>query len=188
MKLLKHCLYCEKETFNPKYCSRSCTAKVNGKSKLSIEERFWSKVNKTNTCWIWTGASDKGYGRLKINGKSIGAHRISYELHKGIIPEGLQIDHLCRNRICVNYDHLEAVTLRENIQRGLSGSNMRNKTHCSQGHPYVGNNLYIQHVSFGNGIRRKCRTCISIQKKEYYYVKSKGIPPSHNTLGSESVE
>lgn len=73
-------------------------------------------------CWLWFGATtERGYGVVVANGRSIRAHRISYETAKGQIPEGLVLDHLCRVHCCVNPDHLEAVTQLENVRRGLHG-------------------------------------------------------------------
>ena len=87
------------------------------------------------------------------------AHRVSYEMAKGKIPDGLQLDHLCRMTLCVNPSHLEPVTPKENIRRGETAEVARltqlSKTHCPQGHPYSGENLYLK----PNG-RRECRQCV----------------------------
>jgi hypothetical protein len=134
----------------------------------SILDRFWDKVNKNgewheelnSCCWQWT-ASDNGhgYGHFYLGGgrndkRSEYSHRISYILYKGEIPDGLEIDHLCRNRRCVNPDHLEAVTSKINCLRGdsLSAQRARQKV-CKRGHPLSGDNLYEA------GGRRMCRTC-----------------------------
>ena len=94
--------------------------------RLTPEARFWSKVEKTETCWIWRGArDDKGYGSLGINGKILRAHRVSYEWLIGPIPEGLVLDHLCRVPPCVNPAHLEPVTQGENSRRGIRGDQLR---------------------------------------------------------------
>jgi len=82
--------------------------------------RFWSKVDKTNSCWLWTDhTTASGYGKFYVNKGEVYAHRHSYEIHRGKIPKGLVIDHLCRVRNCVNPEHMEVVTQRENIVRGL---------------------------------------------------------------------
>lgn len=84
-------------------------------------KRFWDKVDKTSSCWLWQAKENVvGYGRIRIGGRKVLAHRYSYELLKGEIPNGLELDHLCRVPACVNPDHLEPVTRRENITRGKS--------------------------------------------------------------------
>ncbi len=88
-----------------------------------LEERFWARVRRSGPleCWEWTGAhAPQGYGQIRAYGKTQNAHRIAWEIVRGEIPDGLQIDHLCRNRGCVNPAHLEPVTQRENILRGES--------------------------------------------------------------------
>lgn len=79
------------------------------------EERFWSKVNKTDTCWLWTGGCNRGYGRFKINYKLVFVHRYSYILHKGEIAEGLVVRHTCDVSNCVNPDHLLVGTHQDNM-------------------------------------------------------------------------
>lgn len=107
-------------------------------SRRTLEQRFWEKVEKTDTCWLWTGwgVRHNGYGLIWVADRrptQQQAHRISYELHKGPIPAGLQIDHLCRNPACVNPDHLEPVTQSENVRRGLRGP----REFCPRGHAYA---------------------------------------------------
>lgn len=104
---------------------------------------FWSKVEKTDTCWNWNGCTNGVfYGLISVNNKNILVHRFSYELHKGKIPDGLQIDHLCRNKLCVNPEHLEAVTQYENLKRGNTWLHHKSKTHCKNGHEYNEENTY----------------------------------------------
>jgi hypothetical protein len=108
-------------------------------------------------CWIWTGPLNRpgGYGRVAVGGGRMGlAHRVAYELLVGPIPEGKQLDHLCRNRACWNPEHLEVVTGKENTLRGI-GRTAANaaKTHCNRGHELAGDNLYVY-----DG-QRKCRAC-----------------------------
>lgn len=116
-------------------------------------ERALTRLEKhENGCWEWTSYVNKrGYAQVWGYGKKLSVHRLSYERHKGPIPDGYDIDHLCRNRRCSNPDHLEAVTRKENIVRGLSGSMV---TVCAQGHDYSDENTYIK----PNGTRG-CRTC-----------------------------
>jgi len=131
--------------------------------------RFWAKVDKIpDGCWEWkNGRNVGGYGIFYFNDKQILAHRFAYQTLQGIIPEGLEIDHLCRNRACVNPDHLELVTRSENIRRGLLpniGRQMQeSKTHCPQGHPYDKENTYLRKDRAG----RECRACRKIAKGKW---------------------
>lgn len=112
----------------------------------------------TSGCWLWTAATDpKGYGRVGIPGtRRAGlAHRIIYELLVGPIPDGLEMDHLCRNTSCVSPWHLEPVTRLVNVRRGNGGQYWATKTECPKGHPYDEANTSIN----GRG-SRECRICI----------------------------
>lgn len=132
--------------------------------KQTTEERFWAKVDKNGPggCWLWTAGTSKGYGQF-LNG----AHRVSYEMLVGPIPEGLHIDHLCRVRACVNPDHLEPVTRKENILRGVGAPAVNaRKTHCSQGHPYNDENTYAYTYANGKESRRDCRACQRERKRQ----------------------
>jgi hypothetical protein len=125
--------------------------------------RFWAKVNKTETCWLWIGCTRASrfaeYGAFWVDGRMVRAHRFSYELTFGKIPYGFVIDHVkargCASTLCVRPSHLEAVTGVENISRGVGwGAINSRKTHCSKGHELSGENLIVR----PNG-RRRCATC-----------------------------
>lgn len=131
-----------------------------------IEDRFEAKIDRQlDGCWLWTGATMRnGYGVFKV-GSSAGtvlAHRFSYEIHVGPIPDGMQIDHVrdrgCTNRHCVNPAHLEAVPQRENLRRGdgFVGFNSR-KTRCPNGHPYD--------AVYDSGRGKPERTCTTCQRR-----------------------
>ena len=125
--------------------------------------RFWGRVNKTSTCWLWTGPTDQdGYGLVSIQNKSRRVHRLAYEMLVGPIPEGLTLDHLCRTPSCVNPAHLEPVTSRVNTLRGFNppAINAR-KTHCKRGHAYTPENTML--LTKG---RRFCRECHRQQTRE----------------------
>lgn len=132
----------------------------------TAEERFWVKVEKQeNGCWLWTAAhvqEPKPYGQFWYEGRKVLAHRFSYELLVGPIPEGLEIDHLCRVHRCVNPAHLEPVTRSVNILRGRNPC--RERTHCPHGHPYDETNTRWAVLTTGKR-NRKCRTC---NREEYH--------------------
>jgi hypothetical protein len=104
-----------------------------------LPDRILDKISPEpmSGCWLWTSTlMHEGYGVISINGKQMRAHRLTYMLLRGPIPEHLQVDHLCRLRCCVNPAHMELVTLQENSRRGLSYLHNRLKTHCPRGHEY----------------------------------------------------
>lgn len=124
---------------------------------------YTRKYNGTS-CWIWHGGTGRGYGIIRVNSKKqIGAHVYSYILFKGNLPENTEIDHLCKNKLCVNPEHLEAVTHKVNVERGSSeiGRNSK-KTHCPKGHEYTAENTLT--ISG----KRYCRACCNSRRKIYH--------------------
>lgn len=130
-----------------------------------VEPRFLAKVDKTDTCWLWTAWIERtGYGRFWLDGWNQIAHRVAYELYVGPIPEGLEIDHLCRVRRCVNPDHLEPVTTRENVRRMIphrtSYQSLRDA--CPNGHPYDEDNTIVTATG------RQCLMCKRDANRAHY--------------------
>lgn len=134
-----------------------------------LPKNFWKHVEKTSACWLWTAnKNQKGYGRVKVEGVMLSAHRVSYLHFVGAIPDGLELDHLCRNRGCVNPFHMEPVTHRENVKRGQAGVLRSQWAHCANGHTFDSENTYINPTN----LKRSCRACHVRWDKEFRERKS----------------
>lgn len=121
--------------------------------KPETKARFLAKINQTETCWLWTAATQsRGYGCFGVGGRVLLAHRVSYETFVGPIPEGLTIDHTCRNKLCVRPDHLQAVTNQQNNWR--RGAAARSTPNYPCGHPRTEENTLVK--ARGG---RECRAC-----------------------------
>lgn len=125
----------------------------------STPESFWARVDRSGECWLWQGSKNSdGYGSLKYQGRMLSPHRLAYELSVGPIPEGSDLDHLCRNRACANPDHLEVVTRKENVMRGEGvAAHHARQTHCKYGHEFSTENTLLLHRK--RGTERICREC-----------------------------
>lgn len=130
--------------------------------------RFWSKIRKTETCWLWTGYMVLGYGRFELAGESVLAHRLGYYLSGGLLPALPDVlDHLCRVRPCVHPGHIEVVTLGENVLRGMGRTAVNSHlTHCLNGHPFSDANTYLFPCKSGN-IGRYCRICRAARQAQW---------------------
>ena len=131
---------------------------------LSAWEAFWNRVIITNDpCWGWDGAhSSAGYARFFYGEVGYQAGRWLWEQLYGYVPKTYDMDHLCRNRACINPDHLEPVPHQENLARGIVGSRNKIKTHCKRGHPFDKVNTYIDREGY-----RQCVTCLKMHRKNY---------------------
>lgn len=134
--------------------------------KPTTEERFWSRVDREGPlgCWLWTGSlTGEGYGSFSGPGRvNVLAHRFSWSLHGGPLIEGQVLDHLCRVRHCVNPDHLESVSDRVNVLRGIGPTAINaRKTHCKRGHEFTPENTKTYYEPSAGGFRRRCTACRS---------------------------
>ena len=136
------------------------TGSTDAPIRRTPEQRFWAKVRKTKTCWLWTGPRHEyGHPQFKIGGSNVMVYRFSYELARGSIPEGKVLDHLCRVPWCVNPDHLDPVENSENVLRGIGpGAINKRKTHCIRGHELVPRPSQPQY--------RHCPICREVKQRE----------------------
>lgn len=126
-------------------------------------ERFWERVTPTGFCWEWDAPTEAGYGYVSFSRKLHLAHRVAYELLMGAIPSTLELDHLCRNKSCVNPDHLDPVTHKVNMLRAMRYRRRpAAATHCRRGHEFTQENTRV--TSQG---KRLCRTCRSAYNRAY---------------------
>lgn len=132
----------------------------------NTKEKLLARVDVSGDCWLWKGPTCKGgYGKTTLNYKTRSTHRVLYEMLVGPIPKGLHLDHLCRNRLCVNPKHLEPVTARENTRRSTNPiTKLMNRNCCAHGHLYTKENTKIRKT---NGAR-VCLICAKASRKRFY--------------------
>ena len=136
-------------------------------------KRFWSKVKKTDACWLWTGTINHKYGAIRIAYRAWRAHRVAWVIANGNIPKGMNVLHRCDNPPCVNPKHLFLGSQRDNlidcIRKGRNPYVLR--THCPVGHAYAGYNLMMQKN------RRHCRACRLKRNRQYILRRRKELQP-----------
>lgn len=141
---------------------RSITSVFKHAPSDSVVGRFMKKVRFENACWVWTGRLDDGYGRFRVDGKLGRAHRFSFLWAHGFLTEGLIVNHVCRNRACVNPEHMEEITQRQNILSGIGPTAINaRKTHCVHGHS-------LDNPIIKSGYRH-CRECWNKYQLDRYH-------------------
>lgn len=153
--------------YGRRFCSRNCLFENRSKiAECNVRDRFFQNIlmnDEGDWVWIGKGKNHGGYASFSYKHKNYWAHRFSYEMLKEKIPQNLTLDHLCRNTSCVNPNHLEPVTIRENTLRGISpAAKNAKKDHCLRGHPLSGSNLYIDPVG-----QRKCKVCKTNNRRSF---------------------
>jgi len=149
--------------------------------RKSIEEKFWSKVTKTDGCWMWGGVKTlKGYGIIRVGGrvdpKNLRAHRISWLLHNGPVPRGLMVCHHCDNPSCVRPDHLFVGTAVDNVHDSIKkgrfcrGWICKKQDFCQRGHRMVDPNIRYDRSRNGT-MKRKCRACVNASYRRRYHLR-----------------
>jgi len=155
-----------RESPRQQFCTHSCSREYlrgqpRGDMPSTLKDYFIERIDKTETCWLWTGPRQEtdGYGRFTYAGERGYAHRLAYELFIGPIPESLVIDHLCRTPLCCNPEHLEPVTDKVNVARGESPpARAMRYMQCKRGHPYTPENTMTKTDKRGT-VAHECRTC-----------------------------
>lgn len=158
---------CDKSTLARGWCSKHYhrwlrTGRVEGRP--TAPERFDANTSHEGECIVWIGDTNAaGYGRIGVGGRRVLAHRYAWERQHGPVPDGLELDHLCRNRACVNLAHLEPVTHRVNVLRGEApAAKVVRSDVCKRGHAYDEANTHV-----GPDGKRYCRKCRAMRARRY---------------------
>jgi len=143
-----------------------------GYEPRTLQQRLEAKIVKGPGCWTWMGSHDpEGYGKISVRSRMTNAHRIAYQIYVGPIPEAYEVDHLCRNRGCVNPAHLEAVPKPVNIARGEgAAARYARRTHCKHGHEYTPANTRLSRTG-----TRQCRECERLRTRRRWAEDPEGM-------------